>query len=658
MLCSSSLLAQTDSLVPQKPPRAETDLQQDSLRPQKKPKAAASNGISIADYKIISHSRDTVALDTTISIEKEYRYNFLRKDDFELLPFANVGQPYNRLGATLERNTLYPQLGATARHFNYEEVEDIRYYNVPTPMTDLFFKTTFEQGQLLDALLTFNTSRRFNVSVSFKGFRSLGKYQSEQAESGNFRTTANYQTPNKRYRLRAHIAAQDSENEQNGGLANLETQFLSGDPDFSDRSQLDVVLSDADNKVLGKRYFLEQEYQLLQRAQDSGASKATAVAIGLESYYETKFYEFTQTAENAFFGEAFLGEISDQARLKTGFNQLTATVSNTTLGTLKGQLGLYNYNYFFNSILVTNEGQIQNQLKGEEITAGASYENQIGGFKLKGNVQYTLSGELSGNLLNAAAQYTLNDQFSLEAKVHASSRLPNFNTLLYQSDYENYNWQNTASFEKEQVRSLQVQLHTASWGTLSAKYTSLDNHTYFGLDETRATQEQLDAGLENAYVRPFQENNTINYLKLRYENEFTFGHFALRNTLLYQQVTQDNQVLNLPDFVTRNTLYYSKHVFKKAMYVQTGFTFKYFTAYNIDAYNPLLGEFYVQEEQELGAFPLLDFFINAKIRQTRVYLKAEHLNSLFTPEPNYFSAPNYPYRDFVIRFGLVWNFFS
>ncbi|NDK19012.1 MAG: putative porin, partial [Zetaproteobacteria bacterium] len=24
---------------------------------------------------------------------------------------------------------------------------------------------------------------------------------------------------------------------------------------------------------------------------------------------------------------------------------------------------------------------------------------------------------------------------------------------------------------------------------------------------------------------------------------------------------------------------------------------------------------------------------------------------------NYFSAPNYPYRDLSIRFGLVWNFF-
>ena len=78
----------------------------------------------------------------------------------------------------------------------------------------------------------------------------------------------------------------------------------------------------------------------------------------------------------------------------------------------------------------------------------------------------------------------------------------------------------------------------------------------------------------------------------------------------------------------------------------------------MDAYNSLLGEFYLQNEQKLGSFPMLDFFINAKIQQTRIYLKAEHFNTLFSSEPNYYSAPNYPYRDFVIRFGLVWNFFS
>ena len=94
------------------------------------------------------------------------------------------------------------------------------------------------------------------------------------------------------------------------------------------------------------------------------------------------------------------------------------------------------------------------------------------------------------------------------------------------------------------------------------------------------------------------------------------------------------------------------------MYIQTGVTFKYFTAYNMNAYNPLLGEFYVQNQEELGAFPLIDLFINARVRQTRIYLKAEYINTIWSKEYNYYSAPNYPYRDFVIRFGLVWNFFS
>ena len=39
------------------------------------------------------------------------------------------------------------------------------------------------------------------------------------------------------------------------------------------------------------------------------------------------------------------------------------------------------------------------------------------------------------------------------------------------------------------------------------------------------------------------------------------------------------------------------------------------------------------------------------------YLKAEHFNSSFTGN-TFYAAPDYPYRDFVIRFGLVWNFFS
>jgi hypothetical protein len=654
LFLSPTLLAQEDSIPPQGI--------RDSLVKKKAPKKPlpisgktdSTRTVSIKDYKIISFARDTTFLDTTLTILKEYKYNYLRTDDFELMQFANVGQPYNKLGVNFERRTLYPNIGAKAKHANYAEIEDVNYYNVATPMTELMFKTTFEQGQLLDALLTFNTSKRLNFSLAYKGFRSLGKYQNSQAQSGNFKVTTNYETANKQYSLRAHIAAQDIETQENGGLSSKELQFESGDPEFTDRTRVDVVFTDANNKVLGKRYFLEHDYRLLGKGTDSLNKETTSLTIGHQFNYETKYYQYSQTAQNAYFGEAFLGTIDDKASLKTTYNQFQTKFYNPLLGRLTGFVALYNYNYFFNSLLVSDDGQIQSQLKGEEISLGAQYEKRIGKFAVKGNAAYTLVGELTGTMLDAAAGYDINKDNKVLFSVHTRSSMPDFNFLLYQSDYENYNWQNTSRFDKQNTVGVEFLYEGKRLGTLSAKYTTLNNYTYF---TSEATPEQVTEGVENAFIKPFQEGDAVGYLKVRYNKEFRVGMFALNNTVLYQNVSQTNNVLNVPQLVTRNTLYFSSDVFKKAMYLQTGITLKYFTEYTMDSYNPVLGEFYVQENEKLGGFPMLDFFINARVKQTRIFLKAEHFNSSFSGY-NFYSAPNYPYRDFVIRFGLVWNFFS
>ncbi len=647
------LNAQVDSI----PSRKKIDSTRFKMMAKKKLPSEAVQEITIKDYKIISYKRDTTYLDTTLTIQKEYKYNYLRKDDFELMPFANVGQPYNKLGVDFERRQMFPRLGARAKHDNYFEVEDIDYYNVATPMSDLFFKTTFEQGQLLDALLTLNTSKRFNVSLAFKGFRSLGKYQLNQAESGNFRSTANYVTENGRYSLRSHIAAQDVETEENGGLISKAEQFESGDPDFTDRSRIDTRFSSSDmgnNKILGKRYYLEHQYKMLRTQKDSSKVEKTSLAIGHTFNYETKYYQFKQGTSNEYFGAVFDSPISDKAYLKTMYNEFHAEFYNATLGRLQGNVGLYHYNYYFNSLLVTAEGQqIQSQLMGDEISLGAKYSKQIGGFLVKGDAKYNLSGDLTSNILDASASYRFNENNKVEFSIHSSARMPDFNFLLYQSDYVNYNWQNTSNFENQKVNSLQFQLFSKKWGNLSAKYTSIDNYTYFGEDPT----QELVENQEQATIRPLQETNSVGYIKVKYNKEFKLGGFALNNTVMYQNVSQSNEVLNVPQLVTRNTLYFSSDVFKKAMYLQTGITFKYFTSYTMDAYNPLLGEFYSQNTEKLGGFPMLDFFINARVQQTRIYLKAEHFNSSFSGY-NFYAAPNYPYRDFVIRFGLVWNFFS
>jgi len=650
---SQAISAQEDSMPPSRN-EGEAPLNPKTRNlPAKKNGEDSGQGITIKDYKIISYERDTTFLDTTISIQKEYKYNFLRRDDFELMPFANVGQPYNRLGVDFDLKDTYPELGASAKHYNYMEAREVNYYNVATPMSDLMFKTTFEQGQLLDALLAFNTSRRLNFSIGFKGFRSVGKYQYSEAESGNFKITANYETENGRYNLRTHMAAQNSLTEENGGLSNKELQFESGDPDFSDRSRLDVLFSDATNRLLGKRYYLDHQYILFGKKTDSAKIRTTSLALGHEFSYETKYYQFKQTAQNDYFGDAFESSITDKSSLKSTYNQVYAQFSNKTLGVLTGLINHYRYNYFFNSVLQTPTQLIQSQLEGDEISAGAKYVKKIGGFQLNGSAQANISGDLSGSLLDANASYNINKNNKFKFSIHSSSRMPNFNFLLYQSDYANYNWQHTDDFKKLSNNGFQFDVESKLFGNLMAKYTSLGNYTYFASDPA----ETLVEGEEQAFVKPFQEGGTINIIKAKYSKEFKWKGLALNNTVMYQNVSQSNNVLNLPEVVTRNTLYYSNFAFKKALYFQTGVSLKYFTAYKADAYNPILGEFYSQDQEELGGFPMLDFFINAKIQQTRVFLKAEHFNSSFS-DSNFYSAPNYPYRDFVIRFGVVWNFFS
>ena len=215
--------------------------------------------------------------------------------------------------------------------------------------------------------------------------------------------------------------------------------------------------------------------------------------------------------------------------------------------------------------------------------------------------------------------------------------------LLYQSDYVNYNWQ--TNFNNVKTQELHFELDSKKLLKASVSYTGIDDYAYFAIADGATTPT------------PQQFGDRVDYLKIKAEREFRWKSFALMNTILYQEVVSGEGVFNVPQLVTRQSLYFQDEWFEKAAFIQTGINFKYFTAYNMNAYDPVLAEFYVQNTEELGGFPLVDIFFNAKIRQTRIFIKWEHVNQLFNSTNNHYSAPNYPYRDAVVRFGLVWNFF-
>lgn len=603
------------------------------------------NLASIDMYLQFSTQVDTVMVDTTLSIQKDYKFNYLLRDNFALMPFANIGQTYNTMSYNFSSDETKPLFGARARHFNYYEDHDINYYEVPTPWTRLTYKTAFEQGQMLDAFFAVNLSKQFNFSIAYKGLRSLGNYQNALTSSGNFRFTSNYSTKSKRYNAKAHVVMQDLLNQENGGLLDEELEnFISGDEDFIDRSVFDMNIENAENILVGRRFFINHSYDIIKKTDSTN----NYLSIVNQTFFEDKYYQYYQDSpSNDYFGNSFTNNINDKVTLGHFNSSLKMDYYNNILGNLQFGVFYSDVNYGYDSVVLLSDEIIPNRIKANFFGANATYKKTINSLIFEGDAKINFSEEFVGSYFDIKLAVDLNENIEVNGGINVSSTLPNYNYLLYQSDYINYNWYNYSNFRNINSQQLRFNIVSEKFFNASFDISNIENYTYFNLETT------VD---KNKIIKPAQYNESLQYLRLKIHKEFRLGNFALDNTIIYQNVVSDKEVLNVPNIITRNTLYYSNHIFKKAMKLQTGVTLNYFTKYNMNGYDPLLAEFYTQNQTELGSFPRLDFFINAKIRQTRIFLKAEHFNSAFTGY-DYFSAPNHPYRDFTIRFGLVWDFF-
>ncbi|MDD5150737.1 MAG: putative porin [Flavobacterium sp.] len=609
----------------------------------KKPKEKVA---TIDMYRVITLERDTTYIDTSQTIKKLYSYNYLRKDTFGLLAFPNEGQTYNTLQYSLTDFSPFPEFGFTAKNFNFLEANQIRYCSVATPVTELYFKTVMQQGQSTDAFLTLNTSPRLNFSIAYRGLRSTGKYINQLSSTGNFRFTTSYSTKKGQYSANAHFVSQDILNGENGGITSID-DFESANPDYKNRERLEVYLTDAKSFLKGKRFFLDHTFRI------NSVKGNNNLYVTHQFNYENKFFEYNQATVASSvsgrriyrFGDSYkISGINDQTHYNKSYNRVGLVYENTTLGKFQFFADDFYSNYYYNQILILDNQTIPSSISQRINSVGGQYDYQ----KNKWNGKFIFSRSLTNQSLSnldAKLQYDLNDETQLNFRYQNINKLANNNYNLYQSSFVSYNWSN--NFNNEKINSLSANAITP-WFDASLQVAALNDHLYF---------ENVSIDVDQQIVAPKQYSGTINYLSVKVSKELSFWKFALDNTVLYQKADQQNLILNVPEIVTRNTFYFSDHLFHKALFFQTGVTLNYFTKYYANDYNPVIGEFFIQNKKQIGSYPNLDFFFNGKIQRTRIYFIAEHFNSTFSGN-NFYSAPNNPYRDFMIRFGLVWNFFE
>ncbi|NUY81851.1 putative porin [Flavobacterium sp. MAH-1] len=597
-------------------------------------------------YRIVMLERDTVYVDTSLTIQDEYKHNYLRKDIFGLLPFANEGQTYQTLDFGLKKHDPFPGFGHRAKQFPYLEARDIRYYSMATPFTDLYYKSVMQRGQNVDAFVSANISPQLNFSIAYKGLRSDGKYINSVSSTGNFRFTTSYHTKDNRYSANFHFVSYDFLNDENGGVANIE-DFESGSSQYKNRLRLNVFSRDAESFLKGKRLFLDHDFRI------NGNDAQNNLHITHQFNYENKFFQYKQGTLTTVlddnttiqrYGASFRpANINDQTHYNRMYNKVAVVYENKTLGKFKFFAEDFRYNYYFDRVLLLDEGINTGLLSDEIQTIGGEYEFRTQHWMAHGLISQSM-GDQSLSHIQGNLRYTFNDKNVVSFQYERMNKIPDNIYNLNQSSYIAYNWTN--DFNNEKINTISIDANT-QWLTASVKVSSFKDMLYFA--DTAAD--------DTVILAPQQHSGSINYLSVKVGRDLKLWKFGLDNTVLYQQVDQESDIVNVPKFVTRNTLYFQDYYFKKALFIQTGVTFNYFTKYYANDYNPVIGEFYVQNQKEIGDFPMFDFFLDMKIRTARIYFKCEHFNSAWTGN-NFLTAPNYPYRDFMIRIGMEWNFFK
>ncbi len=632
-------------------------------------------------YKIFFLDGRIENVDTTLNIHKDYKFNFLRDDSFDLISFANSAHTYNKLAYDF-KDFSKPGVGARGKHFHYFEKEDIGYYNVPTPLTEIFAKSTYEQGQILDMLVSINLNPQYNFTIAHKGYKSLGKYINTRSRGNQFRFISNYDSKDQLSHWRFHFVSQNIFNQENGGLDpdsiyffeqatnyfildDSGNQIENEDGSFEmieydgylDRSRLSSILL-AESSLYSKRFFSDFKRVILNGKKDGSYS----LALNYQFTHEYKKIQFNDPTNSEIFGNLleFINDdqkVEDKNKFIEQENRLILSSSSNKLGIIKLSYSLNNWINSFKIYENQNTGNSIFELNEDQSNISFDWEKIFKKYRFKLNFNKSSKEDFKSDFISFNFKGNPIKNVSFEIGSSIIEKSPNFNFKFYRSAYESYNWFNS-SLSDEKISNINLKLSYNDLLILTADYNEIDNYTFFR-ESTNALTGEIDFK-RLAVVN--QAENKIKYYSLKLFSKVDFGKFSFVNTARYQKNEQEFSdenlsTLNIPEWVTRNTIMYSSDVFNKSLFIQTGITFNYFTKYFADYYNPLISEFVTQNYKEIGEFPRFDFFFNAKIQQTRVFIKVEHLNSSFTGY-DYYSDPFSPYRDMSVRLGLVWNFFS
>jgi hypothetical protein len=573
-------------------------------------------------------------LDT--SIINYHRWNYVSRFNYFLTDLGHNGTALRPVFAGLNApETIGVSSGFTA-YDPYYQTEEPRLFDTQSPYTRIYLVWGGQGRAATKVEFSRNIKPNWNFGFNFRPILTDVQFQRRrgvrQTQSHYWDLFTAYQSENDRYWMTANYRRMRHRVEETGGvriiraptadstLASLfdlnNTARLTGTTSFDQRNELNFF----------HRYKITKELQLYHRLKNARQI----------NWFRS---DVTPGNQNTTFFDTISYDVPERERSRALDSVRFSTVDNEV--GLKGNLGnIFYYGYmrrrtfeYFNRF-VLNRTPLP--LTGREVFVG-------------GGMRWDID---SLNFIRASAEQLGAEYYRLDA----SGTLPFFNFTLHQSVSRPSflvsshrgrfdNWAN--DFQNPGLTRANAHLHVRLGPLLlepGASFVNLNNFIFFKQDSFPGKRQT---------VLPVQAKNPVRY----WLPEWRMHLALLKNLHLRTQIIQTrllanaDSALQIPEWFVNAQLAFEGHWFNKAVQVQAGIEGNFKSAYFAHGYDPVTQQFFVQNRTLVPAYPIVDVFINGKIKRGRFFLRYHNLAQIFLGH-GYLASAVYPGFRNVLDFGF------
>jgi len=600
----------------------------------------------IQTWKLSDFGTSKSALQVDTLMGNIHNFNPIYQSSISNSYLGNLGSPY-------QSNIFKDRVGDESFMFfntfeGYMNMPDeVLFFNTTTPFTSFFYETAGSKDRaenLLRILHSQNINPFWNVGVNFNLISSEGQYQNQKTKLYDFNLFSSYEKG--RYGAHFVLSQNRIEVNENGGVI--------GDTLIRDTviepENVQVNLSDTKNKLSNFNLSANQYYNLGAakfKIVDGDTTEIYPIKLVHDFNFESNSREFKEgTVNSEFFKHNYLSNLksADETKLNhisNGFHFVFNENQNKKLS-FGARVGLLNEFSKYNLLRQVGENRYAQRDKNIQNTQlMASIFRQTGkSWNWKFSGIYVFEGyrqndfQLDGNMTYLFGDTVHAQSFKITTQI--KSRTPDFLITEYYGNHQKW----AKKFDPSKETSLGFEYRLDKYGfKIGGQVDRIENYTYFGYD-TLASQTSKNIQVATAYL----------------EKNFSLGKFKLNQKIIGQKSSNEN-ILPLPSLSIYSNNYYQNSFFNGALDIQAGFSVYYNTSFYAPNYMPSTGQFFLQNEKELGDYPKVDLYFNFRIKRTRIFIMYEHFNARIGSQ-NYFSSLHYPINPGMLKYGLRWTFYD